>query len=77
MDNFMEDAKTMRRRNWRFVATGVLFIILAVGFFFFMTLMAPQSTDPVEMMRIVGQASGVVVGVSIVLIILGLIGKKV
>jgi hypothetical protein len=67
----------MRRRNWRFVATGVLFIVLAVGFFFFMTLMAPQSTDPVEMMRIVGQASGVVFGVSIVLIILGLIGKKV
>jgi hypothetical protein len=66
----------MRRRNWRFVATGVLFIILAVGFFFFMTLMAPQSTDPAEMMRIVGQASGVVVGISVVLILLGLIGKK-
>ncbi len=43
--------KTMRRRNWRFVATGVLFIILAVGFFFFMSLIAPQSTDPVEMMQ--------------------------
>jgi multidrug resistance efflux pump len=75
-DNLLEDAKTMRRRNWRFVATGVLFIVLAVGFFFFMTLMAPQSTDPAEMMRIVGQASGVVVGISVVLIILGLIGKK-
>lgn len=66
----------MRRRNWRFVTTGFLFIILAAGFFFFMSLMAPQSTDPAEMMRIVGQASGVVIGISVVLIILGLIGKK-
>ena len=66
----------MRRRNWRFVATGVLFIVLAVGFFFIMTLMAPQSMDPVEMMRIVGQASGAAIGISVVLIIVGLIGKK-
>ena len=67
----------MRRRNWRFVTTGVLFIILAVGFFFFMTLMAPQSTDPVEMMRTVGQAAGAAIGISVILIIAGLIGKKV
>jgi hypothetical protein len=72
----LEDAKTMRRRNWRFVATGVLFIILAVGFFFFMSLIAPQSTDPVEMMRIVGQAAGAAIGISVVLILVGLIGKK-
>jgi hypothetical protein len=38
--------------------------------------MAPQSTDPAELMRIVGQASGAVVGVSVVMIVLGLIGKK-
>ncbi len=67
----------MRKRNWRFVFTGFLFLALAIGFFFFMTIIAPSSTDPVEFMKIVGQASGVVGGISIALIIIGLIGKKV
>ena len=66
----------MRRRNWRFVFTGLFFIALAVGFFLFMMTLAPQSTDPVEMMRISGQASGVAIGVSVALIIAGLVGKK-
>jgi multidrug resistance efflux pump len=66
----------MRRRNWRVVTTGVILIALAVGFFFFMSLMAPQSTDPAELMRIVGQVSGAVIGISVVMIVLGLIGKK-
>jgi hypothetical protein len=67
----------MRRRNWRVVTTGFLLIAFAVGFFFFMSLMAPQSTDPAEFMRLVGQISGAAIGISIVMIILGLIGKKV
>ena len=67
----------MRRRNWRVVITGFILIALAVGFFFFMSLTAPQSTDPAELMRIVGQVSGAAIGVSIVMIIVGLIGKKV
>jgi hypothetical protein len=67
----------MRRKNWRFVGTGILFIVLAVGFFFIMSLSAPSSTDPVELMRLVGQTSGTVIGVSVALIIAGLIGKKV
>lgn len=67
----------MRRRNWRFVITGFLFIALAIGFFLFMMTIAPQSTDPVEFMRIVGSASGTVIGICVVLIIVGLIGKKV
>ena len=66
----------MRRRNMRFVFTGVLFLVLAIGFFFFMQTIASQSTDPVEFMRLIGQVSGVVAGVSGVLIIAGLIGKK-
>jgi hypothetical protein len=67
----------MRRRNWRAVTGGVLLIAMALGFFFIMTAFAPQSTDPVEMMRIVGQVSGTMVGISVVLILIGLIGKKV
>ena len=67
----------MRKRNWRFVFTGFLFLALAIGFFFFMLTIAPSSTDTVEFMKIVGQASGVVGGISLVMIIIGLIGKKV
>lgn len=66
----------MRRRNWRVVILGFILIALSAGFFFFMLTIAPQSTDPVEMMRTVGNASGVVAGVSVAMIIMGLIGKK-
>ena len=66
----------MRRRNMRFVFTGVLFLVLAMGFFFGMQPLAAQSTDPVAFMRLVGQAAGVAAGVSLVLIVAGLIGKK-
>ena len=67
----------MRRRNWRFVMTGLLFIVLAVVFFVVMLGVAGQSNDPAEVMRIVGQASGVAIGISVALILVGLIGKKV
>lgn len=67
----------MRTRNWRLVFTGFLFLALALGFFFFMTTIASSSTDPVAVMEIAGNASGVVGGISVVLIIAGLIGKKV
>jgi hypothetical protein len=67
----------MRQRNWRLVLTGFLFLLLAAGFFLFMTPLAGSSTDPVEFMRLIGQVSGVVGGVSVFLILFGLIGKKV
>lgn len=67
----------MRRRNWRIVITGFLFIVMAIGFYLFMLTIAPQSTDPVELLRTVGSVSGTVIGVSVILIIVGLIGKKI
>jgi len=67
----------MRRKNMRLVFSGLLFFVLASGFFFGMQPLAARSTDPAEFMRLVGQASGVVGGVSAALIIAGLIGKKV
>ena len=67
----------MRQRNWRVIFTGVLLSILAAGFFFFMLTVASQSTDPVEFMKTVGTVSGVLAGISVVMIILGLVGKKV
>ena len=67
----------MRRRNWRVAITGFVLILLALGFYFFMLSIASTSTDPAALMRTVGMVSGVVVGVSLVMILLGLIGKKV
>ena len=67
----------MRRRNWRVVFTGFLLIVLAIGFFFFMLSVAAQSTDPAVFMQTVGTVSGTAIGISVVMIIAGLIGKKV
>ena len=67
----------MRRRNWRAVISGFVLLLLALGFYFFMLSVASTSTDPATLMRTVGMISGVVVGVSLVMILLGLIGKKV
>lgn len=67
----------MRKRNWRLVITGFVFGILALGFVLFMTPIASTSTDPVLFMETVGQAAGVAGGISLVMIIFGLIGKKV
>lgn len=67
----------MRRRNWRVVAVGFLLIVLAIGFYLFMLPFAGSTLDPVEFLRTVGQVSGAAVGISVVMIIFGLIGKKV
>jgi hypothetical protein len=66
----------MRRKNWRVIIVGCVLLVLAVGFFIAMMGMAPKSNDPVTMMRTVGQVSGAVGAISIVMIIFGLIGKK-
>lgn len=66
----------MRQRNWRIVTVGFILIALALGFYFFMSLMAPQSTDPAELMQTVGSVAGAAVGISVVMIAIGLIGKK-
>jgi hypothetical protein len=66
----------MRKRNWRLIIAGFIFGALALGFSLFMTSIASSSTDPVALMQIVGQASGVVGGISLVMIAVGLIGKK-
>ncbi len=67
----------MRRRNMRLVIVGGVLIVLAVGFFAFMMSIATKSNDPVAMMRTVGQVSGAVIGVSLVMVAFGLIGRKV
>ena len=67
----------MRRKNWRIVVVGFVLIVLALGFYFFMLSIASTSTDPVALMQTVGTVTGAAVGISLVMIVIGLIGKKV
>ena len=66
----------MRKRNWRLIAVGTVLLVLAVLFFLSMRDMTPWSNDPVALMRTVGEVSGAVGGISLVMIVFGLIGRK-
>jgi hypothetical protein len=66
----------MRQVNRRFVLTGGVLIVAAIGFFFYMAGMAPRSNDPKALMETVGQVSGVAGAIGVVLIVLGFKGKK-
>lgn len=66
----------MRQMNTRVVVTGAVLIGLALLFFLGMLAIAPKSTDPVELMRVVGQVVGVVGALGVVMIIFGLIRRK-
>ncbi len=67
----------MRRRNWRIIIVGFVLILIAIGFYFFMLSIASTSTDPAALMQTVGTVAGAAVGISLAMIIIGLIGKKV
>ena len=67
----------MRRKNWRVVIAGVVLIVFALVFFLFMLSIASKSNDPVALFQTVGTVVGAVGGISLVMIIIGLIGKKV
>ncbi len=67
----------MRKRNPGLIRGGIFAV--AVGAIFFIVAMiwlAPQSNDPAEVMRIAGQASGVAIGIGLVMLLFGIIGKK-
>ncbi|WP_426410100.1 hypothetical protein [Bradyrhizobium ganzhouense] len=66
----------MRQRNWRLIAVGTVLLVLAVLFFLSMRDMTLWSNDPVALMRTVGEVSGAVGGISLVMIVFGLIGRK-
>ena len=67
----------MRRKNWRLVIVGLVLIVLAIAFFFFMLTVSMKSNDPAALMQTVGTVAGAVGGISLVMIVIGLIGKKV
>ena len=60
----------------RVITVGLILVVLAVAFFCYMLSIASKSNDPKALMQIVGQVSGVVGGIGIVMSIVGLIGKK-
>ena len=66
----------MRQRNWRLVIVGGVLAGLAVVFFLYMQSIRASSNDPQALMTTVGQVSGAVIGISVVMIIFGLIGRK-
>jgi hypothetical protein len=66
----------MRKTNWRLVITGLTMIILAVLFFVGMATMTGRSNDPAGMMQIVGQVSGGVGAIGLVMAIFGVIGRR-
>ena len=66
----------MRKRNWRLIAVGTVLLVLAVLFFLSMRDMTLWSNDPVALMRTVGEVSGAVGGISLAMIVFGLIGRK-
>ena len=76
VDFFVQRIAAMRRKNWRIVTVGFVLIVIALAFYFFMLTIASKSNDPVALMRTVGTVSGAIVGISLVMIIVGLIGKR-
>lgn len=66
----------MRRRNWRLVIVGLLMVVLAGGFALFMMSIAGKSNDPVALMRTVGQVSGVVGALGLVMALFGFVGRR-
>src|SRR5579862_4263767 len=67
----------MRRMNVRLIIAGVVLLAIAAVFHFLMLSMAAKSNDPAAMMQTVGQVSGVAGGIAVILVIFGLIGRKV
>jgi hypothetical protein len=66
----------MRQKNWRLVVVGLVLVAAAIGFFLFMMGMAPRSNDPQALMQTVGQVSGAVGAIGLVMFLFGLVGKK-
>ena len=66
----------MRRKNWRLVIVGAVLVLAAPAFFFFFLEMAPKSNNRAALLQTVGQVSGVVGGIGLVMLVIGLLGKK-
>jgi hypothetical protein len=66
----------MKPANLKLARAGYFLIAVAVIFFGLMMFLAPKSTDPVEVMRLVGQVSGAVGGAGIALVITDFLRRR-
>jgi hypothetical protein len=66
----------MRQKNMRLIIVGATLIGAAVAFFLFFMSVASRSNDPTALMQTVGQVSGVVAAIGIVMMVFGYIGKR-
>ena len=66
----------MRQKSLRLVIVGAVLMLAAPACFFYFLSIAQKSNDPTALMQTVGQVSGVVGGIGLVMAIIGLIGKK-
>jgi hypothetical protein len=62
--------------NKRVVATGAAMIVLAIGFFLYMLTFAPRSNDPATMMQTVGEVSGAIGAIGLVMIVAGALRRR-
>jgi hypothetical protein len=67
---------TRKRKLLEKLIVGVVLLGIAGLFFLGMLGLVPRSNDPAALMRTVGQVTGAVGGLSLVMIIVGLVGKK-
>lgn len=56
-------------KNPRFFIAGIFALVVAVGIYVGIGQISDQSTDPAEVMRLAGQAAGVVGGIGVALML--------
>jgi uncharacterized integral membrane protein len=66
----------MASQGLKLARAGYFLLAVAAIFFIAMMFLAPQSNDPVEVMRLSGQAAGVAAGLGIVLIVVDLLKRR-
>jgi len=67
----------MRQRNWRAIIGGSIVLGFTVAFALVMLALASRSTDPAALMATVGMTAGVVGGLSLLVVMHGLVGTKI
>ena len=63
----------MVSQKTRLIIVGSIMVVGAIAFALTMMAIAPQSTNPAELMRTVGQVAGTVIGVGAAVIVTALV----
>jgi hypothetical protein len=57
-------------KNPRLALAGLLAVAIGAGLFFYFRENQAGATDPAELMRVVGQVSGIIAGIGLALIVM-------